>query len=34
MYPHPVDKNMLGEYPAGTKSGSGYFYDQVLEYRA
>lgn len=24
---------MVGEYPTSTKSGGGYFYDDVLEYR-
>ncbi|MCP4536385.1 MAG: GCN5 family acetyltransferase [Chloroflexi bacterium] len=24
----------IGQYPAFTKSGGGYFYDEVLEYRA
>ncbi|NRB61974.1 MAG: GCN5 family acetyltransferase [Saprospiraceae bacterium] len=33
MYPHSIDKNMVGEYPARAKSGGGYFYDQILEYR-
>jgi len=33
MYPHSIDQNMVGEYPAATKSGGGYFYDQILEYR-
>lgn len=33
MYPNSINKNMVGEYPASTKSGGGYFYDQVLEYR-
>ncbi|WP_216610500.1 hypothetical protein [Vibrio coralliilyticus] len=31
--PYSVDKNKVGEYPASTKSGGGYFYDQILEYR-
>lgn len=33
MYPDSIDENRVGEYPAETKSGGGYFYDQVLEYR-
>lgn len=33
MYPKAVDENMVSEYPALTKSGGGYFYDEVLEYR-
>ena len=33
MYPNSIDENLVGEYPAATKSGGGYFYDQVLEYR-
>ena len=32
-YPLPVDPSRVGDYPASTKSGSGYFYDDVLEYR-
>lgn len=32
---HPVatDPGRVGTYPALTKSGGGYFYDEVLEYR-
>jgi putative acetyltransferase len=32
---HPVAVNvgLVGSYPALTKSGAGYFYDDVLEYR-
>lgn len=32
-YPVAVDPELIGEYPAMTKSGGGYFYDEVLEYR-
>jgi putative acetyltransferase len=32
-YPVAVDPNKVGNYPALTKSGAGYFYDEVLEYR-
>jgi putative acetyltransferase len=32
-YPLAVDPDRVGTYPADTKSGAGYFYDQVLEYR-
>lgn len=32
-YPIAVDPDLVGTYPADTKSGAGYFYDQVLEYR-
>ena len=32
-YPLAVDPNRVGTYPAYTKSGGGYFYDEVLEYR-
>ena len=32
-FPVAIEKNMVGEYPAHTKSGGGYFYDDVLEYR-
>ena len=32
-YPVPIDIEMVGEYPALSKSGGGYFYDEVLEYR-
>ena len=32
-YPIAVDLAKVGEYPALTKSGGGYFYDDVLEYR-
>ncbi|MBB1399167.1 GCN5 family acetyltransferase [Pseudoalteromonas sp. SG44-8] len=33
MYPDSINKNLVGEYPARSKSGGGYFYDEVLEYR-
>ena len=32
-YPVAVDIKKVGEYPALTKSGGGFFYDDVLEYR-
>ena len=32
-YPIAIDENKVGEYPAHTKSGGGYFYDDILEYR-
>jgi len=32
-YPIAVDINKVGKYPALTKSGAGYVYDDVLEYR-
>jgi len=32
-FPDAVDPNMIGEYPALAKSGAGYFFDHVLEYR-
>lgn len=35
-YPGPpdaIDPDQVGEYPALVKSGAGYFYDEVLEYR-
>lgn len=32
-YPTAIDPEMVGEYPAMAKSGAGYFYDHVLEYR-
>jgi putative acetyltransferase len=31
--PVAVDPGRVGSYPAKTKSGGGYFYDDVLEYR-
>ncbi|TXJ06746.1 MAG: hypothetical protein E6Q25_08605 [Acinetobacter sp.] len=33
QYPLAIDENMVGAYPAWVKSGAGYFYDDVLEYR-
>lgn len=33
MYPIAVDIRKVGTYPARTKSGAGYFYDDVLEFR-
>ncbi len=32
-YPIAIDPAKVGRYPALVKSGAGYFYDQVLEYR-
>ena len=32
-YPLAVDPNRVSTYPPDTKSGAGYFYDDVLEYR-
>ena len=32
-FPKVVDENKVGSYEAITSSGSGYFYDSVLEYR-
>lgn len=32
-YPAAIDPDLVGEYPAITHSGGGYFYDDVLEYR-
>jgi hypothetical protein len=32
-YPAAVNPDLVGEYPALTKSGAGYFFDEVLEYR-
>lgn len=32
-YPKVLDENMVGNYPALTKSGGGYVWDEVLEYR-
>lgn len=32
-YPDAVDPNKVGTYPALTKSGGGYVWDEVLEYR-
>jgi hypothetical protein len=32
-YPDAIEPEMVGEYPALAKSGAGYFFDHVLEYR-
>lgn len=32
-YPDAIDPLLVGEYPARAKSGAGYFFDHVLEYR-
>jgi hypothetical protein len=32
-YPTAVAPGVVGNYPGETKSGAGYFYDDVLEYR-
>lgn len=32
-YPMAIDASKVGTYPALVKSGGGYFYDDVLEYR-
>ena len=32
-YPLPADPEKVGDYPAFSKSGGGYFWDEVLEYR-
>lgn len=32
-YPPAIDNAKVGRYAAGTKSGAGFFYDDVLEYR-
>ena len=32
-YPDAIDPEMVGKYPALVKSGAGYFFDHVLEYR-
>lgn len=32
-YPLAIDNARVGKYAAKTKSGAGYFYDDVLEYR-
>lgn len=31
-YPAAIDPDKVGEYPALTKSGAGYFFDEALEY--
>ena len=33
QYPMAIDPSKVGTYPRITKSGGGYFYDEVLEYR-
>jgi putative acetyltransferase len=33
-YPDAVDPGLVGTYPALAKSGGGYVWDEVLEYRA
>jgi hypothetical protein len=33
QYPVAVTPEKVGTYPGETKSGAGYFYDEVLEYR-
>lgn len=33
QHPTATDPNRVGLYPALSKSGGGYFYDEVLEYR-
>ena len=33
MYPEVKDKAKIGSYPALTKAGGGYVWDEVLEYR-
>jgi putative acetyltransferase len=32
-YPDAIEPELVGEYPASAKSGAGYFFDHVLEYR-
>jgi len=32
-YPDAVNQDLVGTYPAMVKSGGGYFFDEVLEYR-
>jgi hypothetical protein len=32
-YPNVINPSKVGTYPALVKSGGGYFYDEVLEYR-
>jgi putative acetyltransferase len=32
-FPVAIDPNQVGTYPPEVKSGAGYFYDDVLEYR-
>lgn len=33
IYPKVKDPDLIGEYPAFVKSGGGYVWDEVLEYR-
>lgn len=33
QYPDVLDPNLVGTYPAVAKSGGGYVWDEVLEYR-
>lgn len=33
QYPKVKDANLIGEYPGFVKSGGGYVWDEVLEYR-
>ncbi|HZK63332.1 MAG TPA: hypothetical protein VFC34_04255, partial [Puia sp.] len=33
MYPRAKDPDLIGEYPALVKSGGGYVWAEVLEYR-
>ncbi|RXF04584.1 GCN5 family acetyltransferase [Pseudoalteromonas sp. PS5] len=33
IYPKVKDPKMVGEYPAESKAGGGYVWDEVLEYR-
>jgi hypothetical protein len=33
IYPDAVDPSKVGSYPALVKSGGGFFYDEILEYR-
>ena len=33
QYPDAIDASLVGTYPALTKSGGGYVWDAVLEYR-
>jgi hypothetical protein len=32
-FPLAIDNTQVGQYPPDSKSGAGYFYDDVLEYR-
>ncbi|MBE0436969.1 MAG: GCN5 family acetyltransferase [Methylomicrobium sp.] len=33
QYPPALEPELVGKYPAMVKSGAGYFFDDVLEYR-